>query len=110
MRLILKRSQTTQNKRASFQIHCTIELTDHEKEMARRYGLGSFNGVWSDGRANDAYLANVLRSEGTLWATGDVFSVLDMEKRLRNACDSAQTYWAVAQSYGGEETIEFGAD
>lgn len=110
MRLLLKRSQVTQNKRASFQIHCTIELTDHEKEMVRRYGLRSFSGVWSDDSANDAYVKNALQPDGTLWSARDVFSVMAMEKRLRDACAEMQAYWEVAQSYGGDETVEFDAD
>src|SRR5262245_35047685 len=112
MKLLIRRKQKQEPSGGTvFTLTCKLQLTEEERALAQRYGgidlarMSSLdnttNSVFGVPPRFPAIMDEISMTEF------DVQKVRQMEQEIIAACKRTAEYWQLAQSYHGNEEIEF---
>lgn len=110
MRLVIRRTQADMkgvfggHKGVSFNLFYRLDLTPQEAATVEKYKLG-FHVLSRSGNGMTETVADAIRGVNQSVQTVEV--LLNNEAIAKKACDSFYTLLQVAQSFGGEEVVEF---
>ncbi len=116
MKLIIKRDQKQEkgifggDKGMKFLLSCRAELTPEEQNLIKKYKaereILATIVIENDPKQSGLLFINDLIT-GKLYECKDVISLLDVEDKIKKACENFKTLLQVMASFGGEEIIEF---
>jgi hypothetical protein len=113
MKLVIKRSQADMkgvfggHKGVQFNLFYQLVFTPEEAQIVERYKLG-FHTLSTRGNGLAETVNDAVR--GVNQSVPSVEVLLQNENVAKRACDSFYTLLKVAQSFGGQEVVEFPLD
>jgi hypothetical protein len=114
MKLIIKRDQKQEkglfggDKGMKFLLSCRTELTPEEQSLIKKYKAEQKTlGVISLGEDPTGLLSINDLIIGKTYECKDVITLLDVEDKVKKACENFKTLLVVMDSFGGEEVIEY---
>lgn len=116
MKLIIKRDQEQEkglfggDKGMKFLLSCRAELTPEEQNLIKKYKaereMLAVISLEDVPKQSDLLFINDLIT-GKAYKCKNVISLLDVEDKIKKACENFKTLLVVMASFGGEEVIEF---
>lgn len=96
------------DKGVSFTLRVTLELTDEEAELVRKYKLESYPLTWRNYQGNrvPGDTVSTLR-QGISQTVNDVTTLVNNEEVFKAACDELPVLFDVVRTFGGSEVIEY---
>jgi len=97
-----------------FMLHAKVELTEREDKIMKKYNadmepLFKGTGVFLGRTIEYEILArNLIR--GRTWNCEDVLTIMNVEEKVRTACDNLKLILELMDSFGGEEVIEISTE
>lgn len=114
MKLIIKRDQKQEEgsfgggKDMKFLLSCRIELTPEEQSLIKKYKVEQkmLAAISIDPKQSGLLFINDLII-GKTYECKNVITLLDVEDKIKKACENFKALLAVMDSFGGEEVIEY---
>ena len=115
MKLIIKRSQAAEkglfggHKGMKFLLSCRGELSPEEQDLIKKYKAeNELLAVFElEGSKAPHILSISALVEGRNYECKDVGNLLEVEGKIKTACENFKTLLTVMRTFGGEEVIEF---
>lgn len=118
MKLIIKRDQSQVkgifggDKGMKFLLSCRAELTPDEQSLIAKYKTEHelLATIYIEGDTKQSgllFIKDLVAAAGKTYECKDVFTLLDVEDKIKKACENFKTFLIVMASFGGEEVVEY---